>query len=100
MNTHINHGDRARKLGTISQNDLPAGRKGKHHPMLLDVLDALEDLEEGRAIKVPLTDYSGTLADMRSAIHRATRKRDMEVLTSSDDEYLYVWKPERKTGTE
>jgi hypothetical protein len=66
--------------------------------MLLDVLEALDSLETGRAIKVPLADYQGSVADIRSAIHRATRKLDFEVVTSSDDDYFYVWKPGRNGG--
>jgi len=84
-----------RKLGTISQDDLPTGRKGKHHPMLLDVLEALVHLEAGRAIKVPLEDYAGSVAGIRSAVHRATKKLDVEILTSSDDDYFYIWRPRR-----
>lgn len=91
---------KARKLGTISQSDLPSGRKGKHHAMLVDVLEALQHLEDGRAIKVPLAEYPGSVADIRSAIHRATRKEDLEIMTSSDEDYVYVWKPERSAAAE
>lgn len=98
MNTSKKNGAKPstlRKLATISQGDLPNGRKGKHHPMLLDVLEALVHLEPGRAIKVPLGDYAGSIPDIRSAVHRATKKLDVDILTSSDDEYFYVWKPGR-----
>lgn len=78
---------------TISHADLPSGRKGKHHPLLVQVLEDLEDLTDGRAMKIPLADFPGSIADIRSAIHRATRKLKVEIATSSDDEFFYVWKP-------
>lgn len=93
MNTPTNNGAKPRKLATISQIDLPVGRKGKHHPMVVDVLEALQHLDEGRAIKVPLADYPGSVADIRSAIHRATQKLHVEVVTSSDEDFFYIWKP-------
>ncbi len=78
---------------TISQGDLPSGRKGKHHSMLVRVLENLERLANGRAIRIPLKDCEGSAADVRSAIFRATNKRAVEIATSSDDEFFYVWKP-------
>ena len=83
---------------TVSDTDLPSGRKGKHHAMLLKVLQDLEHLSEGRAIRIPLADYSGSIADIRSAIHRATVKQKLEIATSSDDEFFYVWKPRHAQG--
>ncbi len=80
---------------TISQGDLPTGRKGKHHPMLVRVLNDLEQLGTGRAIKIPLSSCEGSVADIRAAIFRATNKLGMEVATSSDDEFFYVWKPKK-----
>jgi hypothetical protein len=80
-------------FATIANRDLPNGRKGKHHGMLLKVLADLDRLDDGRAIKIPLADYAGSIADIRSAIHRATAKLKLEIATSSDDEFFYVWKP-------
>lgn len=77
---------------TLSQVDLPHGRKGKHHQLILQVLEDLEQLEDGRAIKVPLGDFEGTVADIRSAILRATKKKNLKISTSSDDNFFYLWK--------
>ncbi len=78
---------------TISQHNLPNGRKGKHHSLLVQVLDDLQQLVDGRAIRIPLAEYPDFgVADLRSAIHRATTKLGLSVATSSDDEFLYVWK--------
>ena len=38
---------------SISQIDLPEGRKGKHHTIVAHVLQAIEELEAGRALKDP-----------------------------------------------
>lgn len=78
---------------TISQGDLPNGRRGKHHLLLLKVLKELDQLAEGRAIQIPMADFPGTVADLRSAIHRATKKQDLNILTSSDEGHFYIWKP-------
>jgi hypothetical protein len=92
MDTRKKGNGQHRKLGTISRNDLPAGRKGKHHSMLIDVLEALQQLDERHAIKVPLAEYTGSVADIRAAVHRATKKQNLQIATSSDEEYFYVWK--------
>ncbi|HWR16905.1 MAG TPA: hypothetical protein VN577_18905 [Terriglobales bacterium] len=81
------------KFETISQSDLPSGRKGRHHALLAKVLSELDQLKQGRAIKIPLSDFPGSVADLRSAIHRATRKTNIEIATSSDGDYFYLWKP-------
>ena len=83
----------ASNFQSVSQSELPNGRRGKHHAILARVLEDLDTLGKGRAIKIPLADFSGTVADLRSAINRATTKRRIEVATSSDEQFLYVWKP-------
>ena len=78
---------------TMSRHDLPNGRKGKHHKMLRQALEDLQQLVDGRAIKIPLAHFPDFgVADLRSAIHRAIAKQGLSVATSSDDEFLYVWK--------
>ncbi len=83
-----------RNFDSISQELLPNGRKGKHHQLILQVLQDLEKLEPGRAIKIPIADFPGSAADIRSAIGRATKKIKLDILTSTDDEFFYVWKKE------
>lgn len=79
---------------TVSQADLPSGRRGKHHEILLKMVEDLAQLEPGRAIRIPLEEFAGSVADLRSAIHRAAEKRNMEIVTSSDEKFFYLWKPE------
>jgi hypothetical protein len=56
------------------------------------LLSDLEQLAEGSALKIPLSELPDSKENIRSALNRATRQRGMEVATSSDSEYLYVWK--------
>lgn len=78
---------------SISQDDLPQGRKGKHHTIVADLLRNIESLDDGRALKVPLGDLPDSKANIRSALNRAAKQRKLEIATSSDDTYLYIWKP-------
>jgi TusA-related sulfurtransferase len=77
---------------SILQLNVPKGRDGKHKHIVMQLLSDLEQLQEGSALKVPLADLPDTKENIRSALNRATRQRGMEVATSSDAEYLYVWK--------
>lgn len=79
---------------TIPQDELPFGRKGKHNEIVHQLLDDLDQLEQGRAIRIPLIDLPSSKANIRSALNRATRKRNLAVVTSSDETYFYVWKPQ------
>ena len=85
---------------SISQVDLPEGRRGKHHTIVAQVLQAIEELEVGRALKIPIAQLPDTKANIRSALNRASKQKDLGVATSSDDGFLYVWKlPENETAT-
>ena len=81
-----------RNFKTISQEDLPSGRNGKHREVVMQLLEDLEHLEDGRAIRIPLTELPDSKENVRSALNRATRKRNLPVITSSDTEYFYIWK--------
>ena len=80
----------------ILQRDVPKGRDGKHKHIVTQLLDDLERLEGGSALKIPLTDLPDSKENIRSALNRATRQKGMEVATSSDAEFLYVWKTEQQ----
>lgn len=81
---------------SIRQVDVPKGREGKHKKIVSQLLNDIEQLKPGTALKVPLAALPDSKENIRSALNRATRQRDMEVATSSDAESLYVWKIERK----
>ena len=76
---------------TMNQVDVPQGRNGKHKQIVSTILKDLDQLEGEAAIKVPLTDLAETVANVRSALNRATRKAGRNVATATDATYLYVW---------
>ena len=84
------------KFKSISQADLPQGRKGKHKAIVTQLLSDLDQLHPGQALKIPLTELSDTKENIRSALNRATRIKGLDVATSSDNDYFYVWVPEHK----
>jgi hypothetical protein len=68
-------------------------RRGKHHDLLRGIFQDLETLPAGSAIKLPLGKVDGiTLANLRSAVHRASASRGLEIETLSDEENFYIWK--------
>lgn len=85
--THMN-------FHSILQADVPTGRDGKHKAIVTQLLSDLEQLSHGSALKIPLEELPDSKENIRSALNRATRQRGMEVATSSDNEFLYVWKTE------
>jgi len=80
------------KFQSILQLDVPKGRDGKHKQIVTQLLSDIEQLVEGMALKIPLSALPDTKENIRSALNRATHFRGMEVATSSDAEFLYVWK--------
>jgi hypothetical protein len=73
--------------------DIPRTRRGKHHDLVGGVFEDLESLPVGSAIKIPLADVDGTtLANLRSAVHRASISRGLGIETLSDEENFYIWK--------
>lgn len=77
---------------SILQDDVPKGRDGKHKHVISQLLSDLEQLADGSALRIPLSELPDSKENIRSALNRATRQRGMEVATSSDSDYLYVWK--------
>ena len=76
----------------VNQSDVPQGRKGKHRKAVADILADLSKLNPEQAIKIPLGSLNGEkMQNLRSALNRVTRDRNIRVLTSSDEKYLYVW---------
>jgi TusA-related sulfurtransferase len=83
-------------FSSIQQEDVPKGREGKHKKIISKLLNDIDQLATGSALKVPLTKLPDTKENIRSALNRATRQRGVEVSTSSDEDYLYIWKTEVK----
>jgi hypothetical protein len=81
---------------SIQQEDVPKGREGKHKKIISRLLSDIDQLASGSALKVPLARLPDTKENIRSALNRATHQRGIEVSTSSDEDYLYIWKTETK----
>ena len=68
-------------------------RRGKHFNLIAGILKDLNTLPTGSAMKVPLDGTDGvTLANLRSALHRAAMDLELGIETSSDDGHFYIWK--------
>jgi hypothetical protein len=76
---------------TMVQADVPQGRNGKHKLIVSTILDDLDQLKDGAALKVPLADLAASKEKIRSALNRATRKAGRKVATATDATFLYVW---------
>ncbi|HSY90627.1 MAG TPA: hypothetical protein VK812_04600 [Candidatus Binatus sp.] len=77
----------------MNQSDVPQGRQGKHRRAVSDILADLSKLGPEQAIKIPLVGLKGEkMQNLRSALNRVTREKNIPVVTSSDEKYLYVWR--------
>jgi hypothetical protein len=77
---------------SVLQVDVPKGRDGKHKEIITQLLSALEQLDPGAALKVSLAQLPDTKENIRSALSRAARQQKINLATSSNVEFLYVWK--------
>ena len=80
---------------TMAVPDVPKGRNGKHKQIVTQILSDLDQVQEGVAIKVPISELAESKEKVRSALNRATRKAKRTVITASDTDFLYVWNEKR-----
>jgi hypothetical protein len=81
------------KYRRVEVSGLDKGRRGKHHELIQGILDELKTLSPGSAMEIPLTDVGGIgLANLRSAVHRASTSNGLEIETLADEKNLYVWR--------
>lgn len=83
------------RFQSILQADVPKGRDGKHKQIILKLLSEIAQLAEGSALKIPLSQLPDSKENIRSALSRAARQKKIDVATSSNEEFLYVWKTGR-----
>jgi len=80
----------------VNRSEVPQGRQGKHRRAVKNILADLSKLGAQQAIKIPLSSLNGEkMQNLRSALNRATREKNIPVVTSSDAKYLYVWRGDR-----
>jgi|SRR5579863_2629415 len=84
---------------SLNRSDVPQGRKGKHRKAVADILADLSKLSAKQAVKVPLSSLNGEkMQNLRSALNRVTRERNLPVETSSDEKFLYIWRTDPSTN--
>ena len=81
------------RFESMLQAEVPKGRDGKHKKIVQQLLSDISHLEPRSALKIPLSELPDSKENIRSALSRATKQQGIEIATSSDDDYLYVWKP-------
>lgn len=85
---------------SVDRSEIPQGRKGKHRKAVWDILADLSKLSAKQAVKIPLSGLNGEkMQNLRSALNRVTREKNIPVVTSSDEKYLYVWRADAPSGT-
>ena len=82
---------RSSHFETMTQSDVPQGRAGKHKQVVSNIIDDLDHLKEGSALRIPLAGLAASKEKVRSALNRATRKAGRGVATASDTSSLYIW---------
>jgi hypothetical protein len=81
------------KYRRVELASLRKGRRGKHHDIVEGILAELEEVQPGSALEIPLADVDGIgLANLRSAVHRATNSAGLSIQTLADEKNFYVWK--------
>jgi len=87
----------AMRFTSVSQADVPKGRDGKHKQIITQLLSDIAQLNSGSALKIPLAELPDTKENIRSALSRAATQQHISIATSSNDEFLFVWKTDPKS---
>jgi hypothetical protein len=91
------HGPPSTNYGQVQVSSLNKGRKGKHHELVGGILKELQTLKGGSALVIPLDHVGGVgLANLRSAVHRASASAGMKIQTLADETNFYVWASGKK----
>ena len=81
------------KYRRVEVAGLDRGRRGKHHDLVVGIVKELEALSAGSAMEIPLADVGGIgLANLRSAVHRASTSHGLAIETLADEKNFYVWR--------
>ena len=83
------------KFESVLQANVPKGRDGKHKKIITQLLSDIAQLSAGQALKIPLDRLPDTKQNVRSALSRAASQQGISLATSSNDEFLFVWKTDK-----
>ncbi len=90
---------RETKFESVLQVNVPKGRDGKHKEIITRLLSEIAQLAAGSALKIPLAQLPDSKENVRSALSRAARQKNISLATSSNDEFLFVWKTGEEKST-
>ena len=78
---------------SIERSAVPTDRKSKHHEIVERILRDVSGLKGKRALRIPRSALGNVkIENIRAALSRASGKVDVELATSVDDDYFYVWR--------
>lgn len=80
------------RFASILKEDVPKGRDGKHKAIVTQLLSDIAQLDPGSALKVPLAELPDTKENIRAALSRAVAQQAIDIATSSNDEFFFIWK--------
>jgi hypothetical protein len=84
------------KYRQVKVDVLDKSRRGKHFDLVQGILRELETLSPGSAMQIPLADVGIGLANLRSAVHRASTTHGLEIETLADEKNFYVWRKKKE----
>jgi hypothetical protein len=76
----------------------PVAESAKLQSFINQVLDDLEILEVERALKIPLSDWPDSGANILTLLHSTARKKGIGLEARADGDFLYVWNARLKSG--
>ena len=79
-------------FGIVPLSDIPSSRASRHGRIVAEILMQLKTLDASSAIKIPLAEVGERKANLRSALHRAARNARVDLMTTSDEKHLYVFR--------
>ena len=78
---------------SISRSAVPHTRKGKHREIVANIIQQVQDLHSKKALKIPLSALGpAKIEHIRAALSRASAQAKLELSTSADDQFFYVWR--------
>jgi hypothetical protein len=80
------------RFDSVAQVDVPKGRDGKHKQIITLLLEDIARLKAGSALKIPLSELPDTKENIRAALSRAASQKKLSIATSSNSDFLFVWK--------
>jgi hypothetical protein len=86
------HTHKPAKYRRVEVADLDRGRRGKHHELVRGILEELRSAPPGAALEIPLSEVGVGLANLRSAVHRASAGSGITIETLADESNFYVWR--------